>query len=92
MMRNSTNITGLFTGTIDQLLEHCSTIEPTPIDQDIEKQIQQHLIELDMTREEFDTMVKDMMIQEELDKMVVEGKVEIIGYDESGDPLYKSVE
>lgn len=91
-MRNSTNHEGFFTGTIDQLLEHCCNIEPPTVDHEVENQIEKYLVENDMTRQEFDQMVKDLMIQEELDKLIDEGKVEIIGYTEDGDPLYKAIE
>jgi len=44
-----------------------------------------------MTREEVINSIQQQILQQELDKLVEEGSVEIVGTDEDGNPLYQAV-
>lgn len=95
MMKQNHTITGQFTGTIDELLEHCATIDLDSVDvADAETiaQIQEFMKDNNMSEPEFLEFVKNQMIQQELDALLAEGKVQIVGHDEDGNPLYKSVD
>ena len=82
-----------FTGTIDELLAHTLTINADELDANIEEQklINQIKEMFDVDDDEARQMMKDVMaqcIQNELNEMVDEGTVEIVGYDENNEPLY----
>lgn len=97
-MKQTNRITGSFTGTIDALLTHCASLDVDIFDQDypdnqeLPQEIQQFMKENDMSQEELIEFAKQQMIQQELDNLIKEGKVEIIGYTPSGDPIYKAVD
>jgi hypothetical protein len=83
----------VFTGTIDQLLANTMTIDVDELDANIEydKLIKQIMDMFDVDNAEADKMVKEAMgqcIQKELNDMVDDGTVNIVGYNEEGEPLY----
>lgn len=82
-----------FTGTIDELLAHTLAINVDELDANIEEQklIDQIKEMFDVDDEEARQMMRDAMaqcIQKELNQLVDEGTVEIVGYDENNEPLY----
>lgn len=91
-MKSSHGIS-VFTGTIDQLLANTMTIDVDELDANIEydKLINQIMDMFDVDNAEADKMVKEAMgqcIQKELNDMVDDGTVNIVGYNEEGEPLY----
>lgn len=66
-----------FTGTVDELLEHCGNVSVTDWD-DLDED----------TQDEWSMMA----IGEALDELMADGKVEIVGHNADGDPLYGLVE
>ena len=97
-MKETNRITGSFTGTIDALLTHCASLDVDIFDQDypedheLPQEIQQFMQENDMSQEQLVEFAKQQMIQQELDNLIEEGKVEIIGYTSDGNPIYQSVQ
>ena len=97
-MKETNRITGSFTGTIDALLTHCASLDVDIFDQDypdneeLPHEIQQFMQENDMSQEQLVEFAKQQMIQQELDNLIEEGKVEIIGYTSDGNPIYQSVQ
>ena len=93
-MRDSNNTHGFFTGTIDEFLEHCYNMSDSDqeiLDPETEQHIEMLMEENDMTREEVINSIQQQILQQELDKLVAEGSVEIVGTDEDGNPLYQAV-
>ena len=83
----------VFTGTIDQLLANTMTIDVDELDANIEydKLIKQIMDMFDVDTVEADKMVKEAMGQcnrKELNDLVDDGTVNIVGYNEEGEPLY----
>jgi predicted transcriptional regulator len=94
------NINTTFTGSVDQLLEHCSKLEF-----DIsEEQIKQREYELslqyimdaeDVNREEaieIYNMIALAEVKETVDKLVKEGLLQVNGYDDEGEPKFELTE
>jgi hypothetical protein len=91
--RKSSHGISTFTGTIDELLVHTLTINVDELDANIEEQklINQIKEMFGVDDTEARQMIKDAMaqcIQKELNEMVDDGTVEIVGYDENNEPLY----
>ena len=75
------------------MLAHTLTINVDELDANIEEQtlINQIKEMFDVDDDEARQMIKDAMaqcIQKELNEMVDDGTVEIVGYDENNEPLY----
>ena len=66
-----------FKGTVDQLLEHCGNVTVTDWN-DLDEEVQ--------------TEWSMLAIGEALDELIEEGKVEIVGHDATGAPLYGLIE
>lgn len=86
-----------FTGTIDQLLSHCATVDADQLQSDIdyERLVAEVCQAHDCDEEQADRIIKDAMdqcIQKELNSMVESGIVMITGHDENGEPLYMLAE
>jgi|TARA_R110000868_G_scaffold7148_2_gene39271 hypothetical protein len=82
-----------FTGTIDDLLVQTLKIDVDELDANIEydKLVAQIMNMFDVDQAGADKMIKEAMgqcIQKELNDMVDDGTVNIVGYNESGEPLY----
>lgn len=88
-----------FSGSIDALLEQSMRLDPDAIDLQVENEkyieaLYQVMKMFDCTFEEAEFLYEEaqqQMIKEELDLLVAEGKVKIVGTDENGDPLYSAV-
>ena len=87
-----------FTGSIDALLEQSMMLDPDAIDLQVEQEkYNLGMLEImrmfECTYEEAEYLfneAKNQMLKEELDLLVAEGKVKIVGTDENGDTLYAS--
>lgn len=86
-----------FTGTIDQLLSHCATVDINQLQSDIdyERLVADVCQTHDCDPEQAERIIKNAMdqcLQKELNTMVKNGIVAIVGYDENGEPLYALAE
>lgn len=85
-----------FNGSIDDLLEKVSKLSKEEIDQievDTEKSASISFIctHCECSEEEAEIIydhILNLEIQQALDDLIEEGLVEIVGYDENGNPLY----
>lgn len=88
-----TNKPETFTGTIDQLLEHCSTIDSEEMQLNLEKVQSLEYIknELECSDEEAEEILEEITmleVKDMLDDLIAEGLIKITGYDENGEPLF----
>ena len=87
------NISEPFTGNIDDLLNHCSSIDDNQLNESIELEnaIEHVMKETDCTREEALELIEQihlMEVQQTVNEMVAKGLMEIIGYNDDGEALY----
>jgi hypothetical protein len=92
-----TNLSNNFTGNIDDLLNHCASIDDKQLDESIELEnaIEHVMNELDMNREEAMETIQQihlMEVQQTVDSMMKKGLLEITGYNENDEPLYTLTE
>lgn len=92
-----TKLSNNFTGTIDDLLTHCASVDDDTIDQalELERAIEHVMSELDMNREEAMETIQEihlMEIQQTVNSMIEKGLLQITGYNEDGEPLYGQTE
>lgn len=91
---------GMFNGTIDQLLNHCSTLDVEQIERDIVERNKQECIEyimkdMDCSAEEAEEIYNEINLAETkqaIESLMAQGLVHIVGYNADGEPLYASVE
>ena len=88
-----TKISNNFNGNIDELLYHCASVDDVTLEQalELEKAIEHIMTELDVDRSEAMQIIEDIHlaeVQQTINDMVAKGLMEIIGYNESGEPLY----
>lgn len=87
-----------FTGSIDALLEQSMMLDPDTIDLQVEEEkYNMSMLEImrmfECTYEEAEYLFNEaqqQMIKQEIDELISEGKVKIVGTDENGDTLYAS--
>lgn len=87
-----------FTGSIDALLEQSMMLDPDAIDLQVEQEkYNMSMLEImrmfECTYEEAEYLYNEVhrqMIKQEIDELIIEGKVKIVGTDENGDTLYAS--
>jgi hypothetical protein len=92
-----TKLSNNFTGNIDDLLNHCASIDDKQLDESIELEnaIEHVMNELDMNREEAMETIQEihlMEVQQTVDSMMKKGLLEITGYNENDEPLYTLTE
>jgi len=92
-----TKLSNTFTGNIDELLDHCTTVDDETLNQalELEQSISHVMKEMDVDREEAMRIIQEIHLaelQQTLDDMVDKGLLEIIGNNENGDPLYNLTE
>lgn len=88
---------GTFTGSVDQLLEHCSTLDVDQLHAACEKRDSLDFImkEANCSVEEAEQIYKEIALREVeavIEDLVRDGLLEIAGYDENGDPTYAQTE
>jgi hypothetical protein len=91
---------GMFTGTIDQLLTHCDTLDVEQIEQDIVERNKQECIEyimkdMECSVEEAEFIYNEINLEETrkaIESLMAEGLVKIVGHNEDGEPLYASTQ
>ncbi len=92
-----TKISNNFTGNIDELLNHCASVDDATIDQalELERAIEHVMTELEMDREEAMQLIQDIHlaeVQQTVLDMVDKGLLEVTGFNEDGEPLYGQTE
>lgn len=86
-----------FTGTIDQFLNHCATLDADAVERDVEEDIaigmimDMHGCDSDEARLILEKAQLDM-VQESINQLMKEGKVKIVGFNDDGEPLYGKVD
>jgi len=100
--RNNNNI-GNFTGTIDQFLNHCSTLNVDEIEKRITEENNENniidnfdIINVQQLNEEIEKEILDVLILQqlkaEIDMLIEQGLVELAGKDEFGNDVYKNTD
>lgn len=92
-----TKLSNNFTGSIDELLQHCNEVDDATLDQAIELEhaIDHVMKEMEVCREEAIEIIEEIHmneVQQTIDDMVAKGLMEIIGHNEDGEPLYNLTE
>lgn len=92
-----TKLSNNFTGNIDDLLNHCASVDDNTIDQalELERAIEHVMSELDMNREQAMETIQHihlMEVQQTVNSMMEKGLLEITGYNENDEPLYSLTE
>lgn len=93
-------ITDNFTGSIDDLLNHCSNLDTSKVEEQVnteEKEacIQIIMKELECNETEAEVIYNDLVaaeVKETVDKMVTEGLLYVSGHNEDGEPLFQLTE
>lgn len=88
-----TNISTFFTGSIDDLLNHCASIDDNQLDESIELEnaIEHVMKETDSTREEAIQLIEEIHlndVRKTVEGMIAKGLMEITGYSNDGEALY----
>ena len=85
-----------FTGSVDDLLNHCSNLDLDKVQDQVKEEEKELCIdvlmkELDCSEEEAEIIYNDLAlkeIQETVDKMVTDGILYISGHNDDGEPLF----
>ena len=93
-------ITDNFTGSIDDLLNHCSNLDVDKVEQQVkveEKEacIQVIMKELECDESEAEVIYNELVlseVKETVDKMVEDGLLYVSGHNEDGEPLFQLTE
>ena len=88
-----------FSGSVDELLAFSMTLFPDEVERQVEQanyetNINKIMQMFDCTFEEAEFLfeeAKKNFIKSQLDILIAEGKVKIVGTDEDGEPLYSAV-
>ncbi len=90
----------MFTGTIDELLDHSMTLDVDKIEAKIEADIYNEenrlfvkdiMEDLECSEEEATKIYNEVKLEEVtsvVDELVLDGVLEIVGYDDNGEPLF----
>ena len=97
---DSTIFPSTFTGTIDQLLVHCSNADADQVNNEIDeieydRAVQATMLEFGMSRYDAENAIqaaKLQMIQNTIDTMLQQGLLKISGENDDGEPLYVQTE
>lgn len=92
-----TKLSNNFNGNIDELLNHCASVDDATIDQalELERAVEHVMRELEVDREEAIQMIQDIHladVQQTILDMVDKGLLEIVGYNQDGEALYGQTE
>lgn len=89
-----------YSGSIDGLLEKCANLDVDVIEQQVEEQNKYESLyyimeKFDCSIEEAEVLYEDAMkavVKEQIDVLVAQGKVKIVGTDADGETLYAAVD
>ena len=93
-------ITDNFTGSIDDLLNHCSNLDTTKVEEQVKAEEKEACIQVIMKELECDEVEAEVIyneialaeVKETVDKMVAEGLLYVSGHNEDGEPLFQLTE
>lgn len=93
-------ITDNFTGSIDDLLNHCSQLDTNKVEEQVKAEEKEACLavimqECECDAEEAEAIYKDISLAETkqiIDKMVEDGLVYVSGTNEDGEPLFSLTE
>jgi hypothetical protein len=93
-------ITDNFTGSIDDLLNHCSNLDTAKVEEQVKAEekeacIQIIMKELECNETEAEVIYNELVlaeVKETVDKMVAEGLLYVSGHTEDGEPLFQLTE
>ena len=93
-------ITDNFTGSIDDLLNHCSNLDTAKVEEQVKAEekeacIQVIMKELDCDEAEAEVIYNEIAlaeVKETVDKMVADGLLYVSGHNEDGEPLFQLTE
>jgi hypothetical protein len=93
-------ITDNFTGSIDDLLNHCSNLDTTKVEEQVKAEEKEACIQVIMKELECDEAQAEVIyneialaeVKETVDKMVSEGLLYVSGHNEDGEPLFQLTE
>ena len=93
-------ITNNFTGSIDDLLNHCSNLDTTKVEEQVKAEEKEACIQVIMKELECDEAEAEVIyneialaeVKETVDKMVSEGLLYVSGHNEDGEPLFQLTE
>jgi hypothetical protein len=84
-------ITDNFTGSIDDLLNHCSNLDVDKVEQQVKVEEKEACIQVIMKELECNELVLSE-VKETVDKMVEDGLLYVSGHNEDGEPLFQLTE
>ena len=93
-------ITDNFTGSIDDLLNHCSNLDTAKVEEQVKAEEKEACIQVIMKELECDEVEAEVIyneialaeVKETVDKMVAEGLLYVSGHNEDGEPLFQLTE
>lgn len=93
-------ITDNFTGSVDDLLNHCSTLDTDKVEEQVKQEEKAECLrvikqELDCDDFEAEVIYNEIALAEvkqTVDKMVADGILYVSGYTEDGEPLFNLTE
>ena len=93
-------ITDNFTGSIDDLLNHCSKLDTAKVEEQVKVEEKEACIQVIMKELECDEAEAEVIyneialaeVKETVDKMVAEGLLYVSGHNEDGEPLFQLTE
>lgn len=93
-------ITENFTGSIDDLLNHCTNLDLAKVEEQVKVEEKEACIQIIMKESECDELEAHIIYNEILlietkttiDKMVADGLVYVSGHNEDGEPLFQLTE
>jgi hypothetical protein len=97
-MKNNTSET--YTGTIDDLLEHCSNLDIQEVEEQMKRDEKEDCLNVIMTdfeccREEAEVIYGEIAlaeVKETMKQLLKDGIVQISGYNDEGEPLFTLTE
>ncbi len=93
---DKSNLPGTFKGSVDELLEHCVNLDVNENQKNIVESekvlsIQFLMSEFECSEQEAEEIYNEIALNEvkqTIDKMVADGIMEIVGYNEDNEPLF----
>jgi hypothetical protein len=93
-------ITDNFTGSIDDLLSHCSNLDVDKVEEQVKVEEKEACIQIIMKELECDAYEAEVIyndlvlaeVKETVDKMVADGLLYVSGHNEDGEPLFQLTE
>ncbi len=90
------NASETYTGTVDDLLEHCSKLDINEVESQIKREEKEECLNVIMTdlecsREEAEVIYGEIAlaeVKETMEQLLKDGIVQVSGYNDEGEPLF----